>query len=58
MLDALGWRWEYKPIDLKGYIPDFVLIGPVDILHAMVLDVHAALCPPLLVEVKPDASLC
>lgn len=25
--DLLGWRWEYEPIDLNGYIPDFILIG-------------------------------
>lgn len=32
MFDFLGWRWEYEPIDLEGYIPDFVLLfraGPV-----------------------------
>ena len=39
--DSLGWEWEYEPIDLKGYIPDFVLR-----FHK-----------PLLVEVKPDMEL-
>jgi hypothetical protein len=43
--DALGWGWQYEPIDLAGYIPDFVL------------EFQRA---PLLVEVKsalrlPDA---
>lgn len=37
MFDLLGWRWEYEPIDLAGYIPDFLLRFPA----------------PLLVEVKP-----
>lgn len=23
--DALGWRWTYEPVDLNGYIPDFIL---------------------------------
>ena len=23
--DLLQWPWEYEPLDLKGYIPDFVL---------------------------------
>lgn len=23
--DLLGWRWEYEPEDLNGWIPDFVL---------------------------------
>ncbi len=25
--DLLGWRWEYEPIDLAGYIPDFIVTG-------------------------------
>lgn len=25
--DLLGWNWEYEPIDLDGWIPDFVLFG-------------------------------
>jgi hypothetical protein len=32
MFDLLGWRWEYEPIDLMGYLPDFVVMfaaGPV-----------------------------
>lgn len=37
--DRLKWRWEYEPIDLEGYIPDFVVTFPAG---------------PLLVEVKPD----
>jgi hypothetical protein len=35
--DLLEWRWEYEPLELDGYIPDFVLL-----LHK-----------PTLVEVKP-----
>lgn len=27
--DLLGWSWEYEPIDLAGYIPDFILGGRV-----------------------------
>jgi hypothetical protein len=23
--DLLGWKWEYEPFDLEGYIPDFLL---------------------------------
>jgi hypothetical protein len=38
MFDLLGWRWEYEPVDLAGYIPDFVLMFPAG---------------PVLVEVKP-----
>jgi hypothetical protein len=25
--DLIRWKWEYEPIDLDGYIPDFVLEG-------------------------------
>ncbi len=25
VFDLLGWKWEYEPIDLYGYIPDFML---------------------------------
>lgn len=35
--DLAGWDWEYEPIDLNGYIPDFVL----------------GFKEPLIVEVKP-----
>lgn len=38
MFDQLEWRWEYEPLDLNGYIPDFVLM-----FHQ-----------PLLVEVKHE----
>ncbi len=37
--DLLRWRWEYEPIDLDGYIPDFVLSRSGK--------------QPALVEVKP-----
>ena len=39
--DAIGWRWEYEPFDLAGYIPDFAILGP----------------RPLLVEVKPALAV-
>lgn len=35
--DLLGWPYEYEPFDLKGWIPDFILLGTT----------------PVLVEVKP-----
>lgn len=41
MFDRVGWPWEYEPIDLDGYIPDFVLMFN----------------RPLLVEVKPDLTI-
>lgn len=39
--DLVGWPWQYEPIDLNGYIPDFVL----------------PLYKPIVVEVKPELYL-
>jgi hypothetical protein len=36
--DVLEWPWDYEPVDLAGYIPDFVLKFPYR---------------PVLAEVKP-----
>lgn len=30
--DLVGWRWEYEPFDLHGYIPDFLLLGKREVL--------------------------
>ena len=30
--DLLGWKFEYEPYDLNGWIPDFALIGGDEIL--------------------------
>lgn len=38
--DRCGWKWSYEPVDLNGYIPDFILHFPAQ---------------DLLVEVKPNA---
>jgi hypothetical protein len=40
--DLLGWKWDYEPIDLAGYIPDFLVRRPLGELF--------------LVEVKPFAD--
>mgnify|MGYP000994312494 CR=1 FL=1 len=42
MFDKLGWKYEYEPIDLNGWIPDFCL--------------QAMDGKPVLVEVKPVRS--
>jgi hypothetical protein len=46
--DLLAWQWEYEPIDLAGYIPDFIVRIPVQSYDGV-----AGLREPLLVEVKP-----
>jgi hypothetical protein len=30
--DLIGWKWEYEPYDLNGWLPDFVIHGNEDIL--------------------------
>jgi len=42
LFDALDWPWAYEPLDLEGYVPDFVL--PLEV---------GGRPAPLLVEVKP-----
>jgi len=39
--DLCEWPWQYEPVDLQGYIPDFIL----------------QFTAPLLVEVKPDVTV-
>ncbi|MCC6946120.1 MAG: hypothetical protein IT335_16205, partial [Thermomicrobiales bacterium] len=38
MFDLLKWRWEYEPIDLSGWVPDFAILSG---------------SRPILAEVKP-----
>lgn len=44
--DLCGWRWEYEPFDLNGWIPDFIVNPSVS--EPEWLRTH-----PWLVEVKP-----
>lgn len=41
MFDLLHWPWEYEPVDLDGYIPDFALL----------------FYKPVMVEIKPALTL-
>lgn len=25
--DLIGWKWEYEPFDMDGWIPDFMIVG-------------------------------
>jgi len=36
MFDLLEWRWDYEPVDLSGYVPDFFLHFPRGVLLAEV----------------------
>jgi hypothetical protein len=44
--DLVGWSWEYEPIDLDGYIPDFLVRSKA-----------SGWGEPRLIEVKPATSL-
>lgn len=39
--DHFGWEWRYEPIDLEGYVPDFIV----------------TMRRELLVEVKPETTI-
>jgi hypothetical protein len=30
--DMVGWQWEYEPMDLDGWIPDFLINGATKVL--------------------------
>jgi hypothetical protein len=42
VFDSFGWRWEYEPYELAGYIPDFIMDFRPD---------------PVLFEIKPETTL-
>lgn len=48
--DLVGWEWEYEPIDLNGWSPDFRVIIPCT--HSECSGKHV-----LLAEVKPYFNL-
>lgn len=46
MFEFLGWKWDYEPFDLGGYIPDFLLTFD-----------HGDRIHQCLVEVKSEMTL-
>src|SRR5580658_3875763 len=48
--NLLGWQWEYEPVDLEGWVPDFEITIPCHGNH--VYHHHV-----VLAEVKPFKSL-
>lgn len=49
LMDELGWAWEYEPIDLDGYIPDFLVMleptMPIRIFPTMTILAEGECCP-------------
>ncbi len=50
LFDLAGWEWEYEPLDLRGWIPDFLVRIPCG--HSECGPHHTLLC-----EVKPYLTL-
>ena len=48
--DLAGWGWDYEPIDLVGWVPDFIVTIPCS--HSECDDKHV-----LFAEVKPYMTL-
>jgi hypothetical protein len=53
--DLLGWRWEYEPIDLDGYIPDFLVYDKVDGLRNGAVSLYEVK-PAMRIEEFEDAQ--
>lgn len=43
VFDLLGWRWSYEPVDLAGYIPDFLVRGRNSSAPDLLVEVTGAL---------------
>src|SRR5690349_12918781 len=41
-LDGMGVPWDYEPLELDGYIPDFVLRPPGDDPRRVIVEVKPA----------------
>jgi hypothetical protein len=50
--DLCGWRWSYEPLDLAGYIPDFIIEPATNRYAERPWQWEVS---PLLVEVKGSA---
>ncbi len=49
--DLLGWRWEYEPFDLDGWVPDFRLNLPK--CNEDYYGTHYVRTPDPFVEIRP-----
>jgi hypothetical protein len=45
--DLLGWKWDYEPIDLQGWAPDFLIKLPI-------ADVYVEVKPVETTEIDRD----
>lgn len=51
--DLLGWRYEYEPFELDGWIPDFLLFGS---RHSVLVEIKPVTVFPRDVAEKVSAS--
>lgn len=49
--DLVKWEWKYEPFDLKGYIPDFLLVRPPN--WEMLVEVKSAIGMEALAQHAP-----
>jgi hypothetical protein len=54
VFDALGLKWSYEPIDLNGWIPDFIVDDmPLEPCGNLKPEFQERRCKPFLIEIKP-----
>lgn len=56
--DLCGWRWDYEPLDLNGWIPDFAVYPLRFPKYRDRSSREVTRGVPILVDVKPITSFC
>ena len=57
IFEKLEWNWEYEPIDLEGYIPDFIIKFDEDeILIEIKGDTNSDKCSRRTTSEYPDRA--
>lgn len=51
--ERVGWNWEYEPVDLEGYIPDFIVRFPAG---PLLLEIKGPVEEVALAESKVEVS--
>jgi hypothetical protein len=53
--DLIGWTWEYEPLDLNGWIPDFRLTSDDGHHYLVEIKPHRELCPDTVKKIESAA---
>lgn len=54
--DRAGWKWDYEPFDLEGWVPDFVLYGADNQVLCEVKPIDWIAAAPELILYEPDLA--